>query len=90
MSWHADNIRKVIALHTLKRLALALTAALLNVVTLSGQTTFQNPDQLGTAMRKLGVDTVLLLDSAGVDESPLWSPDSRCVAMDVEGKWFQD
>jgi hypothetical protein len=40
-------------------------------------------------MRKLGVHTILLLESQAVDEMPLWSPDSRFVAANVEGKWYK-
>jgi hypothetical protein len=40
-------------------------------------------------MRKLGVHTILLLQSQAVDEMPLWSPDSRFVAVDIEGKWHK-
>jgi hypothetical protein len=72
-----------------KRSTFTLTTLFLTLVTLNSQTVVQNSDQLGPAMRKLGVDTVLLLDSEGVDEWPIWSQDSRFVTVDVEGEWFK-
>ncbi len=38
---------------------------------------------------KLKVHTALLAPSSGVDESPLWSPDSKRIGVNVEGKWYQ-
>jgi len=38
---------------------------------------------------KLRVHTALLAPSSGVDESPLWSPDSKKIGVNVEGKWYQ-
>jgi hypothetical protein len=38
---------------------------------------------------RLKVNTALLAPSSGVDESPLWSPDSKRVGVNVEGKWYQ-
>jgi len=37
----------------------------------------------------LKVHTALLAPSSGVDESPLWSPDSRLLGVNVEGRWYQ-
>ena len=71
-----------------------LAASLLCLVALGRQTSPsthdpREKDPLGVAMRKLGVHTMLLLESQAVDEMPLWSPDSRFVAVDVGGKWYK-
>jgi hypothetical protein len=81
------NISKGLVCIILATLALGLAA-------LARQTSPSTPDPrgadpLGVAMRKLGVHTILLLESQAVDEMPLWSPDSRFVAVDVEGKWYK-
>lgn len=44
---------------------------------------------LGTEMTRLNVHTVLLVPSQVVDEFPVWSPDSRFLAVNIEGKWFK-
>jgi hypothetical protein len=44
---------------------------------------------LGTEMARLNVHTVLLVASQAVDEFPVWSPDSRFLAVNIEGKWFE-
>ena len=49
--------------------------------------------QPGTSLRsemaKLRVHTALLVPSQAVDEFPVWSPDSRFLAANIEGKWFK-
>jgi hypothetical protein len=44
---------------------------------------------LGNEMTRLHVHTVLLVPSQAVDEFPVWSPDSRLLAVNIEGKWFK-
>jgi hypothetical protein len=44
---------------------------------------------LGTEMTRLNVNTVLLVASQAVDEFPVWSPDSRFLAVNIEGKLFK-
>ncbi|MGO9405129.1 MAG: hypothetical protein ACLPVW_16825 [Terriglobales bacterium] len=71
-----------------------VAASLLSLLALARQTNRSTPyppgsDRLGTAMSKLGVHTILLFQSQAVDEMPLWSPDSRFVVVDVEGKWYK-
>jgi Tol biopolymer transport system component len=71
-----------------------LGASLLSLLTFARPTSPSiasptKPDALGTAMARLGVHTVLLLPSQAVDDMPLWSPDSRFVAVDVEGQWYK-
>ena len=78
----------------LRLICTIMAASLLSLVAFALQTSPSTPylrgkDPLGTAMRKLGVHTILLLESQAVDEIPFWSPDSRLVAVDVEGKWYK-
>ena len=42
---------------------------------------------LDRELRRLGVQTALVLPTSALDESPLWSPDSRYVAGNVAGAW---
>jgi hypothetical protein len=71
-----------------------LATSLLGLVALARQpapstSDLRGKDPLGAAMRKLDVHTILLFKSQAVDEMPLWSPDSRFVAANVEGKWYK-
>lgn len=61
------------------------TFATLVVLGCSAETT----SPLLTQYDKLRVHTALLAPSSGVDEMPLWSPDSKVLAVNVEGKWYQ-
>jgi hypothetical protein len=38
-------------------------------------------------MQRLGVNSVLIVPSQGVDEYPVWSSDGNYLAANVEGKW---
>lgn len=50
----------------------------------------KNPNQnLDLKMEKLGVDTVLIVSSQGIDEHILWSQDSNFIASNIEGKWYK-
>jgi len=49
----------------------------------------QTSDNLQNEMAKLRVHTALLVPSQGVDEFPVWSADSRFLAVNIEGKWFE-
>ena len=49
----------------------------------------QADSPLAAKMTKLSVHTVLLVPSQAVDEFPVWSPDSRFLAVNIEGKWFK-
>jgi len=71
-----------------------LATSLLGLVALARQpapstSDLRGKDPLGAAMRTLGVHTMILVESQAVDEMPLWSPDSRFVAANVEGKWYK-
>ena len=60
-------------------LSVALTASC------SGQIT----NSLLAEYDKLKIHTALVAPSSGVDESPLWSPDSRFLGVNVQGRWYQ-
>jgi hypothetical protein len=80
--------------HVLRLICIILAVSLFGAVALASQASRSAPvpsgkDPLGDAMRKLGVHTILLLESQAVDEMPLWSPDSQFVAVNVEGKWYK-
>ena len=49
----------------------------------------QAVDVLGSEMARLRVHTALLIPSEAVDEFPMWSPDSRYLAANIQGKWFK-
>ena len=40
-------------------------------------------------MGSLKVNTALIFPSQAIDDSPLWSPDSRYLAGNVQGKWYK-
>jgi hypothetical protein len=40
-------------------------------------------------MESLGVHEAIVLASAGVDEHPVWSPDGKYVAANVDEKWVR-
>jgi hypothetical protein len=90
-----DDVDSVCMHNISKGLICIIVATLaLGLAALARETSPSTPhareaDALGVAMRKLGVHTILLLESQAVDEMPLWSPDSRFVAASVEGKWYK-
>lgn len=45
------------------------------------------PSVLGAEMQRLGVRTALLVASQAIDEHPVWSPDGRYLAVNVDAKW---
>ncbi len=47
------------------------------------------PHSLTGELAALHLQTALLFPSQGVDEFPVWSPDSRYLAANVQGKWFK-
>jgi hypothetical protein len=49
----------------------------------------QAADFLKAEMTRLNVHTALLLPSQAVDEFPVWSPDSRFLAANIQGRWFK-
>jgi hypothetical protein len=49
----------------------------------------QTGSSLRDEMAKLNVHTALLVPSQAIDEFPVWSPDSRFLAANVQGNWFK-
>jgi len=49
----------------------------------------QEPEPLVDELSRLHLDTALIMPSQGVDEFPLWSPDGRYLAANIESKWFK-
>jgi hypothetical protein len=49
----------------------------------------QERGDLSAAMGSLKVNTALIFPSQAVDDSPLWSPDSRYLAGNVQGSWYK-
>jgi Tol biopolymer transport system component len=49
----------------------------------------REPGPLVGELSRLNSDTALIVPSQGVDEFPLWSPDGRYLAANIEGKWFK-
>ena len=47
------------------------------------------PRSLTSELATLHAKTALLFPSQAVDEFPVWSPDSRYLAANVQGKWFK-
>ena len=47
------------------------------------------PLPLTSELAALHVQTALLFPSQAVDDFPVWSPDSRYLAANVQGKWFK-
>ena len=44
---------------------------------------------LSDEMKRLGVDTVLIVNSQAIDEYPLWSSNSDFVASNIMGEWHK-
>jgi hypothetical protein len=42
---------------------------------------------LGSEMQRLGVRSALVVASQSIDEHPIWSPDGRFLAVNVDGGW---
>lgn len=49
--------------------------------------TAQAQTHLQTEMQRLQVDTAMLLPSQAIDKGLIWSPDSRFLALNLQGKW---
>jgi len=45
------------------------------------------PQSLASQMKQLGVRSALVISSQSVDENPVWSPDGRSLAINVEERW---
>src|SRR5690349_16678604 len=45
------------------------------------------PSALLREMKRLGINTVLVLPSSAIDDYPVWSPDSRYVCANVMDHW---
>jgi hypothetical protein len=54
-----------------------------------GVSSGQVSTDLSGEMKRLNIDTALVLHSQSVDSLPAWSADSRYVIVQVEGKWFK-
>jgi len=46
-------------------------------------------DSLASQMLRLGVHDAVVIASGGVDEHPIWSPDGKYVAANVDEKWVR-
>jgi len=46
-------------------------------------------EDLQGAMRRLSLQSVLVVQSQAVDEQPVWSPKGDALAVNIEGKWLQ-
>lgn len=44
---------------------------------------------LVSALQRLGLNSALVVRSQGVDEHPIWSPDGRFVAVDIDQNWMK-
>lgn len=44
---------------------------------------------LESEMKRLKIETVLIVQSQAIDEHPLWSPNSDFVACNIAGKWYK-
>ncbi len=44
---------------------------------------------LATEMKRLNIETVLIVNSQAIDYYPLWSPNSDFIACNIEGKWYK-
>lgn len=49
----------------------------------------QSSTSLDAELARLNVHTALLVHSQGVDDTPVWSPDSRFLGVNVAGKWLK-
>ena len=56
---------------------------------LAGVTAATNDESSATLaeLRKLGVTSALVVSSQAVDEQPVWSPDGRRIAINMDGEW---
>lgn len=63
-------------------LAIALVSAAVSVAA-------QNDLKVDAELARIKTDTALVIPSQAVDEHPVWSPDGRYLAANVEGVWYQ-
>lgn len=63
-------------------------AVILAAVTVGSSQTSTLPS-LARELSVLHVHTALLFPSQAIDEIPVWSPDSRYLVANVQGKWFK-
>jgi Tol biopolymer transport system component len=68
----------------MKRLGLAI-ALLSGALLLSAQDDLK----VDAELVRIKSDTALLIPSQAVDEHPVWSPDGRYLAANVEGAWYR-
>lgn len=58
-------------------------------VSVSAAVSAEGIQHFDVALTALHTDTALVLPSQAVDERALWSPDSRYLAVNVEGEWLK-
>lgn len=44
---------------------------------------------MNSEMKRLKIETVLIVQSQAIDEYPIWSPKSDYVACNIEGNWYK-
>jgi len=57
------------------------------LLTLAGAPTEDANSALLAELRKLGVTSALVVSSQAIDEQPVWSPDGRQLALNIDEKW---
>jgi hypothetical protein len=62
---------------------------LVALVSVSAAVAADGIQHFDVALTGLNTDTALVLPSQAVDEHALWSPDSRYLAVNVEGEWLK-
>jgi hypothetical protein len=87
---HTRNISRVAAYlpAETKETAMKVTIALFVFLT-TGCVSAQSSASLKAEMDKLQVSTALVIQSSAIDDSPVWSPDSRYMGTNIAGKWFK-
>ena len=49
----------------------------------------EGDNNLSSQMKKLSVDTVLIVNSNAIDNYPIWSKDSKFIAVNISGQWYK-
>jgi hypothetical protein len=59
------------------------------VAVVSAVVSGQDLRSLSNELKRINTDSALVVPSQAVDEYPLWSPEGKFLAANVEGKWYK-
>lgn len=66
-----------------------MIAVLLLLALRAGETATASVAKLVASLQRLGLQSALVVRSQAVDEHPIWSPDGRFLAVNIDEKWMK-